>query len=274
MLYSIYFIEIKWKKFTPELILTIHNLMTNKKPYTEETKISSGVYPIRINKYLAQKGISTRVGADELIKNKKVLINGKFAVLGDKVNKEDKVEVKGAPKKYVYLAYNKPKTIVTTNPQAEEKDILSSIKITPKEKIFPVGRLDKESEGLIILTNDGRVTDRLLNPKFEHEKEYRVEVDRKFSPGFLKNLEEGVMLEGVKTKKAKVKKVSDTVFNIILTEGKNRQIKRMTEKLGFSVRNLKRIRIQNINLEKLPSNSHRELTREETEKFLSSIGLV
>jgi pseudouridine synthase len=113
-----------------------------------------------------------------------------------------------------------------------------------------------------------------LNPKYDHEKEYRVEVDRKVTPGFLRNLEEGVVLGGVETKKAKVKKVSETVFNITLTEGRNRQIKRMTEKLGFSVRNLKRIRIQNINLGVIPKNSFRELTPEERDEFLSSVGLV
>lgn len=234
-------------------------------------------YPVRINKYLAQKGITTRKGADELIKAKKVYINGKLAVLGDKVNKEDVVETKESKNKYIYLAYNKPKGVVTVNPTQEEKDILGSIKSNQKidlDSIFPVGRLDKETEGLIILTNDGRITDKLLNPKYEHEKEYRVEVDRKFSPSFLKNMEKELKLSDFTTKKSKVKKVNDTIFNITLTEGKNRQIKRMTEKLGFSVRRLKRTRIQNISLDKILKNSYRELSQEEVKKFLDSIGLV
>lgn len=229
-------------------------------------------FPMRINKYLAHRGIATRLKADELIQKGLVTINGKKAVLGDKVNKEDKIEVKGQTKQtYVYLAYNKPKGVVTSNPQGEEKDILQTIHFNTR--VFPIGRLDKNSYGLIILSNDGRITDRLLNPEKNHEKEYVVEVDRKFTPAFLKNMENGVEIGGYKTKPAILKKINDKKFSIILTEGKNRQIRKMTEKLGYTVIDLCRTRIQNIRLDKLKINSFREIEEKEKEDFLKSLGL-
>lgn len=230
-------------------------------------------YPMRINKYLAHKGLATRIGVDELIKSHKILINGVVAKLGDKVLETDKIEVRGVhnKKKNVYLAYNKPKGVVSTNPQGNEKSIVQSVK--SEVKVFPVGRLDKESEGLIILTNDGRITDRLLNPAFDHEKEYIVEVDRKFTPGFLRNLQNGVDLGDFVTKPAIVKKMDENLFGIVLTEGKNRQIRRMTEKLGYTVRELKRIRVQNIELKQTPLNSYREIVGDELKIFLKSLGL-
>ncbi len=235
--------------------------------------VVSNTYPMRINKYLAHKGIATRTGVDDLILHSKVLINGKLAKLGDKVMETDKVEVRGThtKKKNIYFAYNKPKGIVSTNPQGDEKGIMENIKIEPK--VFPIGRLDKESHGLLILTNDGRITDRLLNPIYEHEKEYVVEVDRRFTPGFLKNMQEGVLLTDGRTKPAVVKKIDDTTFTLILKEGRNRQIRRMTEKLGYTVRDLQRTRVQNIELGKLPLNAHREIIGEELEKFLAGMSL-
>ncbi len=245
-----------------------------KKKAKKVTKVEvKDVYPMRINKYLAHKGIATRTGVDELIKDGKVLINGKPAKLGDKVLLTDKVEVRGkhTKKKYVYFAYNKPIGLVSTNPQGEEESIVQNIQT--KEKVFPVGRLDKESHGLIILTNDGRITDRLLNPIYNHEKEYLVKIDRNFTPGFLKNMQSGVDIGDTITKPAKAMRVNDTTFKIILTEGQNRQIRRMTEKLGYTVRDLQRIRVQNIKLEKLAKNSHREIIGEELNEFLKSLNL-
>ncbi len=230
-------------------------------------------YPMRINKYLAHKGIATRTGVDELIKSQKVLINGKVAMLGDKVLETDKVELRGKhiKKNYIYLAYNKPKGVVSTNPQGDEKGIIETAKLP--EKVFPVGRLDKESHGLIILTNDGRVTDRLLNPIYDHEKEYMVRVDKKFTPAFVKHMQEGVDIGDGMTKPAIIKKLDDNFFDIILTEGRNRQIRRMTDKLGYTVTDLQRIRIQNIELGKISTNAYKEIVGEEKEKFLESIGL-
>ena len=144
------------------------------------------LYPVRINKYLAWKKISTRRGADELIKNKKVFINGKLAILGSKVNETDIVEVRGIKtKEYVYFAYNKPIGIETSS---------------PKEGLFPLGRLDKNSHGLIILTNDGRITDQLLNPKYFHEKEYVVKTSNKLRSNFKQKMEAGVNLDPVRSR--------------------------------------------------------------------------
>lgn len=252
-------------------------IMKKKRVKNAPKAVVADVYPMRINKYLAHKGVETRTGADELIKAGKVSINGKTAVLGDKVLEKDKVEVRGIhkKKKHIYLAYNKPKGIVSTNPQGDEKGIMENIKdnLPAKSGVFPIGRLDKESHGLIILTNDGRITDRLLNPIHDHEKEYLVKIDRKFTPGFIRNMQDGVLLEGEMTKPAQVTEVRDDTFKIILTEGKNRQIRRMTEKLGYTVRDLQRIRVQNIKLNNIPMNSYREIVGEEQQEFLKSLNL-
>ncbi len=240
---------------------------------------SKDLYPMRINKYLAHKGLATRVGVDEMIKSGKILINGKLAKLGDKVLESDVVETRGKhTKKFIYLAYNKAVGIVSTNPQGDEKSIMDNIKSKdlPAQagKVFPVGRLDKDSHGLIILTNDGRITDRLLNPDKNHEKEYLVKLDRAYTTGFIRNMQDGVELSDGKTKPAKLKKVDEIRFNITLTEGKNRQIRRMTEKLGYTVRDLQRVRIQNITLGKIPLNSYKEITGADKENFLESLGLA
>ena len=257
------------------------NMAKPKKPAPK----APDVYPMRINKYLAHKGLATRTGVDELIKSNKILINGVIAKLGDKVKETDLVEVRGVHnKKYIYLAYNKSMGVVSTNPQGDEKSIMDNIKMSalPADatrpalqagKVFPIGRLDKESHGLIILTNDGRVTDRLLSPDKNHEKEYLVKLDRKYTPGFVRNMQEGVNLTDGMTKPAKVEEVDDIRFKLTLTEGRNRQIRRMAEKLGFTVRDLQRIRIQNIELDKLPLNSYREIKGDEKAEFLKSIGL-
>lgn len=229
-------------------------------------------FPMRINKYLAHKGISTRKEADNLIGQGKVFINNRIAILGDKVLEKDKVVVKGNNNtKYVYLAYNKQKGVVTVNPQYGEISIKHNPTI-PKN-VFPIGRLDKNSRGLIILTNDGRVTDKLLNPKYDHEKEYTVELNRAYSPAFIKHMTEGVLIGDYKTKPTKISKINDTKFSITLTEGKNRQIRRMTEKLGYTVLDLLRTRIQNIKIGKTASGSYREIEGEEKEKFLETLGL-
>jgi 23S rRNA pseudouridine2604 synthase len=243
--------------------------MTNSK---SQIKLQNAPEYTRINKYIANKGYATRKGADLMIERGLVTINGKKAILGDKVKNDDKVEVKTSQKQsYSYLAYYKPKGVVTTNARGEEKDIADIIHF--KTKVFPIGRLDKESYGLILLTNDGRVTDRLLNPIKEHEKEYMITVDRNFTPAFLKHMGNGVNIGDMITHKAKVSPVSNNTFSITLTEGKNRQIKRMTEKLGYTVRDLKRIRVQNILLGNLKPGAYREIVGEELKEFLISIGL-
>ncbi len=231
---------------------------------------------VRINKYLADKGVATRREVDDLISAGKVLINGERAVLGQKVGPEDKVDVvekKGGasqtPRRY--LAYYKPKGYVTHSPTADEKEISSIFKM---KDFFPIGRLDKNSEGLIILTNDGRITDRLLNPKYEHEKEYEVGTERALNETIKEKMEKGVDIgEGEITKPAKVELLDEHHFSITLTEGKRHQVKRMSEAVGFSVHDLKRTRIMNIKLGNLKQNTARDITGKELEKFLKDLGL-
>ncbi len=233
-------------------------------------------YPMRINKYLAHQKITTRIGADALVSRGDVFINGKRALLGSKVNKEDKVEVRGknSIKNYVYYAYNKPQGVITHSPQDEEKDIKEKIKNEniPKD-IFPVGRLDKDSHGLMILTNDGRITDLLLNPKYIHEKEYAVKTTKKLRANFKEKMEAGVNIEGYKTKPCKVEIVNENMFRIKLTEGKKHQIRRMCSALFQEVADLKRTRIMNIELGKISNNSFREIKGKELETFLKSLGI-
>jgi 23S rRNA pseudouridine2604 synthase len=216
---------------------------------------------MRINKYLADKKISTRRGADELIKNKKVFINGKLAELGSQVNENDKVEVKETkPKEYKYFAYNKPIGIET-----------EAVSKAGSDNLFPLGRLDKASHGLLILTNDGRITDSLLNPKFFHEKEYLVRTSNKLRSNFKTKMEAGVDIEGYQTKPCKVKVLNDFEFRVILTEGKKHQIRRMCANLFQEIANLKRERIMNIKLGNLKPKAMREIRGEELKTFLNSL---
>ena len=212
---------------------------------------------MRINKYLAFKKISTRRGADELVKNKKIFINGKLALLGSKVNETDLVEVRGAKmKEYLYFAYNKPIGIETGS---------------PRENLFPLGRLDKNSHGLLILTNDGRITDQLLNPKYFHEKEYVVRTSNRLRSNFKQKMEAGVNIEGYLTKKCQVKILNDFSFRVILTEGKKHQIRRMCSNLFQEIADLKRERIMNIKLGNLKSGDLREIKGEELITFLNQV---
>jgi len=242
-------------------------------------------YPIRLNKYLALKNIATRRGADKLIEERKVFINGKVAVLGSQVKESDKVEVKGQKEvPYLYYAYNKPIGVITHSPGEDEVDIKESLKKQNRkennrvekkaripEGVFPVGRLDKASHGLLILTNDGRITDKLLNPKYVHEKEYVVRTSNKLRNNFKDKMEAGVNIEGYKTKKCKVEIVNENTFRVTLTEGKKHQIRRMCSALFQEVADLKRIRVMNIKLDRLPSNSSRVIKGKELEVFLEQI---
>jgi len=220
------------------------------------------VFPMRINKYLAHQKHSTRRGADELITKGQVFINNRLAVLGDKVKETDKVEVRfrGKPAPYIYLAYNKPRGMPT-----EEINI---------KDVFPIGRLDKNSHGLIILTNDGRITEGLLSPEYEHEKEYLVKTKEKLRGSFKQKMEAGVQIEYEETDRCKVKIIDDYTFKVILTEGKKHQIRRMCVALFQEVSDLERIRIMNIELGKLPSGQYREIIGEELQTFLHSLELV
>ncbi len=227
---------------------------------------------VRINKYLADKGISTRREADKLILAKKVMINGNYAVLGDKVGPEDKVEiVKKNKDNFVYFAYNKPRGVITHSPQRGEKDIISSINL---KGVSPIGRLDKDSEGLIVLTNDGRITDRLLNPKYFHDKEYLVKTRTIINKRFLGIMERGMELEGINTKPCVTKFINDYAFTITLSEGQKHQIRRMCDALSIAIESLTRIRIMNIELGKLAVNGYRKIEGDELKIFLRSLGLA
>lgn len=229
-------------------------------------------YPTRINKYLAALNLSTRRGADELVKKRAVRINGRIAVPGNMVNKGDKVEVAAAAarKKYSYFAYYKPAGVITHSPQKGEKSIAD---VSRNKNVFPVGRLDKDSEGLIILTDDGRVIKKLLNPEYEKEKEYVVKVRSPLKTNFLKKIGAGVNIEGYLTKKCRAEKINNFTFKIVLTEGKKHQIRRMCAAFGYAVANLKRTRVANVRLENLKPNQSREIKGPELEKFLSLLGL-
>jgi len=218
-------------------------------------------FPMRINKYLAHKGFSTRLGGDELVRNKMVTINGKVAKLGSKVNENDKVEIINQKKarKYKYFAYNKPIG------QTTEDIALAGI--------FPLGRLDKSSRGLILITDDGRITDRLLNPEYSHEKEYITYTYDKLPSNFKKRMELGINIEGYVTKPCKINVLGENKFRIILTEGKKHQIRRMCAALGLRIRDLKRTRIMNIMLGDLPEGHKRTIDGKELKNFLGSIGL-
>jgi 23S rRNA pseudouridine2604 synthase len=228
---------------------------------------------MRINKYLADNNVASRREADKLIAQGKIYVNGKKAELGQQVDEGDVVEVRSFSKKYLYFAFHKPRGIVTHSAQEGEQEIFD-IFDTKGEKLFPVGRLDKDSEGLIILTNDGRLTKRLLDPKNKCEKEYVVTVDKKYDEEFLNEMSKGVTLDnGYTTKPCKTEKVTDDMFKITLTEGKNRQIRRMTQSLGYEVTRLKRIRIASIELRALAPGKGLAINGSMRQKFLAPFGL-
>jgi len=229
-------------------------------------------YPVIINKYLALKKISSRKEADRLLRAGKIMVNGQPGEPGQMISAGDKVEVDLGNKNLVYLAFNKPRGIITHSPQEGEKSIADILRF--HEPVFPVGRLDKMSSGLIILTNDGRITDKLLNPNFQHEKEYEVDVDRTITPEFLKKMAQAVELDdGYVTRPCRIKKIRDKTFLIILTEGKKHQIRRMCEALGQKVVDLHRLRIMNIGLNGLPAGKYRQILGLELEEFLYYLGL-
>lgn len=232
-------------------------------------------YPIRINRYLFIHGHCSRREADRMIEKKQVKINGKIAILGQKVNKDDNIEIgkklTQMAQNRVYLAFNKPIGIVTHNPIRDQKSINDVLDYN--KKVFPLGRLDKESHGLIILTNDGRITNALLNPENEHEKEYVVEVNHRIDLNFIREMEKGVMIDEYKTKPAKIKKIDARKFHITITEGKKHQIRRMCSSLKYEVRGLERIRVMGIKLGNLKAKQYRELQGTELKTFLNDLSM-
>lgn len=231
-------------------------------------------FPMRINKYLAHKGLATRRSADVLIESGKVFVNGKKAVIGQQIAASDTVEVRGAKKEFRYIAYYKPRGVISHSPEKGEEDIVMRIeKDYGLTGLFPIGRLDKDSEGLMILTDDGRITGRLLDPEHGHTRVYDVVLDKKINNPFLKAIESGVNIEGYMTKPADAEKLSDSRVRITLTEGKKHQIRRMCAALGYQVQRLCRVSIADITLSDMKPSQYRILKGPELKNFLQELGL-
>ncbi|MSR86979.1 rRNA pseudouridine synthase [Candidatus Peribacteria bacterium] len=244
----------------------------------------------RIQKILSARGIASRRKAEEYITAGLVTVNGKVATLGQKADPEiDKIEVSGkvmeARQEMLYYLMYKPRGVITenvtrsgpilkTNGQSrEEKTVLDLIPPNLKGKIYPVGRLDKDSEGLLLLTNDGVVAYRLTHPKFDHEKEYEVTVTHEITDGQLRKMEEGMVISGEKTKRTRVLRLTDSSFRIALTEGKNRQIRRMCQKVGSPVETLTRVRIMTLEDAAMKPGTIRPITVKEKTDLLKAVGL-
>ena len=231
---------------------------------------------MRINKFFTEQGCCSRRAADRLIEEGRVTINGRKAVLGDQVADGDVVSVDGRvldrDDATVYLAYHKPVGVTCTT----EPDVAGNIveAVGYRQRIFPVGRLDKDSSGLILLTNNGDIVNRILRAEFGHEREYLVTLNRPYSPAFLKHLQQGVLVQGKNTAPCRAVPVDASSFRIILTEGRNRQIRRMCSALGFRVVRLVRIRIMHIMLGKLPIGEWRHLSGQERDKLLVAVGMT
>ena len=230
--------------------------------------------PKRLNKYLSEAGFCSRRSADKLIDEGRVKINGTLATMGEKVNPQDEIEVDGEiiknnKKISTYIAFNKPMGIFcNTDTRVEKNNIIDFINYPTR--IFPIGRLDKDSEGLILLTDDGDIVNKILRSSNNHEKEYIVTIDKTISQTFIKRMSEGVPILDTITKPCKIQKLSRNSFRITLTQGLNRQIRRMCEYLNYKVESLQRVRIMNIHL-KSKVGSYRDLTQEELKTLKNSL---
>ena len=219
----------------------------------------------RLNKAISETGFCSRREADRLIESGKVKVNGKVVGLGVQVTAHDRIEVDGqlvtkeVPN--IYLAFNKPVGITCTTDTSKKDNIVDFINFP--ERIFPIGRLDKPSEGLIFMTNDGDIVNKILRAGNNHEKEYIVNVNRKITQAFIQQMSSGIPILDTVTKKCQVKRINDFTFNITLTQGLNRQIRRMCSHLGYEVTRLKRIRIMNIELGSLKRGEYRHFTPDE-----------
>lgn len=229
---------------------------------------------MRINKFLSETGITSRRGADKFIEAGRVTINGSPAELGSKVQPGDQVHVDGKlvkqpQQEYVYLALNKPVGITSTTERHIEGNIVDFV--NHPERIFHIGRLDKDSEGLILLTNDGDIVNEILRAENEHEKEYIVRVDMPITDSFLKKMQEGVEILDTVTLPAKAEKLTKYIFKLTIRQGLNRQIRRMCSALGYEVRSLQRVRIMNIHLGDLPIGEWRDLTNDERNELFKEL---
>ncbi|MBX3344201.1 MAG: pseudouridine synthase [Nitrospira sp.] len=229
---------------------------------------------MRINKLFTEQGLCSRREADRLIAEGRVTINGVVAKLGDQVSPHDVVARDGVvlqrANRSVYLKYHKPVGVTTTTELHVPRNIISEIR--HPERIFPIGRLDKDSSGLILLTNDGDIVNEILRVEHGHEREYRVEVDREFDEAFLAKMAQGVMILGARTRPCTATRLGPHRFRIILTEGRNRQIRRMCQALGYRVVGLHRVRIMHITVEGLHAGQWKDLSGEERRRLFQALG--
>jgi 23S rRNA pseudouridine2604 synthase len=228
----------------------------------------------RLNKFLVEAGVCSRREGDRLIEAGKVTVDGKKAVLGQKVEGTEDIRANGkkvaiSDKPKIYLAYNKPVGIICTSDPKAKDNIVDSIGFP--ERVFHIGRLDVASSGLILLTNDGEIVNRILRAEGKHEKEYIVTVDKRITPDFINKMRKGVQLEDGKTLPSRTEQIGFNTFSIILVEGRNRQIRRMCDALGFNVTSLERVRIMNVHLGDLNVGEWRHLTPKEEAELITSL---
>ncbi len=223
----------------------------------------------RLNKYISEAGVASRRAADRMIEEGRVTINGRVAVVGDRVSEGDRVCVDGrevsAKGGDVIIALNKPRGITCTSSPDDPDNVIDFIGYP--ERIYSIGRLDKDSEGLLLLTNNGELANAIMRSRGEHEKEYLVTVDHDITDAFIKRMSSGVEILGRVTKRCEVERVSDREFRIVLRQGLNRQIRRMCGTLGYTVLTLRRVRIMNVRLGDLPVGKYRNLTDEERDEL-------
>lgn len=226
---------------------------------------------MRINKLLSNYGICSRTDANRLIQESRIIVNGKLCITGQWVEMEDTILIDNEPismKDRIYIALNKPVGITCTAEKTVESNIISFMNYP--EYIFPVGRLDKASQGLILMTNDGDLANNILESENKHEKEYIVTVNKHFDESFLKGMSKGVQISSGNTRPCKVSRVSENIFRIILTQGLNKQIRRMSKAFGYTVVRLDRIRIINIKIDEIDIGMWRHLTEKEVMELRNS----
>ena len=233
---------------------------------------------VRLQKFLAHAGVCSRRAAEALITDGKVAVNGTVVTeLGSRVNpQKDKVSVGGRPvepeEKAIYLLLHKPVGVITSCKHGDAKVVTDLVDV--RQRVYPVGRLDQDSSGLLLLTNDGRIHHRLSHPSFDHEKEYRVRVDSPISTGALKKMERGIRLKEGMTRPCRIRRTGETSFSIVLQEGRNRQIRRMVKAVGCEVVSLKRVRMASITLGATKPGAWRHLTEREVTQLLRETGVA
>jgi 23S rRNA pseudouridine2604 synthase len=230
---------------------------------------------MRINKFFTQQGICSRREADRLIQDGRISINGRTAKLGDQVGRHDVVARDGQIIEWgntpVYIKYYKPVGVTTTSESHVRRNIIEEI--AHPARIFPIGRLDKDSSGLILLTNDGDIVNAILRVEHGHEREYHVETDRDFDGAFLTQMADGVVILGKRTRPCLLRRLGPKRFSIVLTEGRNRQIRRMCRSLGYRVASLHRVRIMHVTLQGLAPGEWKDLSDDERERLLQELGM-